>query len=46
MDGAVHGDEVVTVVQMVSFPRIHACNLGVPILAEELEAQRTRHTDS
>ena len=46
LDLGVSRDEILTVLQMVSVLGIHACNLGVPILAEELEAQRTRHTGS
>ncbi|WP_067833940.1 carboxymuconolactone decarboxylase family protein [Nocardia lijiangensis] len=35
-------DEILTVLQMVSVLGIHACNLGAPILAEELEAFERR----
>ncbi|SEK79686.1 carboxymuconolactone decarboxylase family protein [Rhodococcus maanshanensis] len=35
-------EEILTVLQMVSVLGIHACNLGVPILAEELDAYESR----
>ncbi|MFC7449087.1 carboxymuconolactone decarboxylase family protein [Rhodococcus daqingensis] len=35
-------EEILTVLEMVSVLGIHACNLGVPILAEELEAYESR----
>ena len=31
-------EQIVTVLEMVSVLGIHACNLGIPVLAEELEA--------
>ncbi|MFC9788157.1 carboxymuconolactone decarboxylase family protein [Rhodococcus sp. NPDC127528] len=34
--------EILTVLEMVSVLGIHACNLGVPILAEELDAFESR----
>lgn len=39
-------DEILTVLQMVSVLGIHACNLGVPILEEELDAFRNRRAAS
>lgn len=35
-------EEILTVLEMVSVLGIHACNLGVPILAEELDAYEAR----
>ncbi|MBM4722007.1 alkylhydroperoxidase/carboxymuconolactone decarboxylase family protein YurZ [Prescottella equi] len=35
-------EQILTVLQMVSVLGIHACNLGVPILAEELAAMEAR----
>ncbi|MFE5709045.1 carboxymuconolactone decarboxylase family protein [Rhodococcus koreensis] len=35
-------EEILTVLEMVSVLGIHACNLGVPILAEELDAYESR----
>jgi alkylhydroperoxidase/carboxymuconolactone decarboxylase family protein YurZ len=35
-------EEILTVLEMVSVLGIHACNLGVPILAEELAAFEAR----
>ncbi len=46
LDLGVSREEILTVLQMVSVLGIHACNLGVPILAEELEAQRVRSIGS
>lgn len=46
LDLGVSRDEILTVLQMVSVLGIHACNLGVPLLAEELAAPQARHTDS
>ena len=31
-------EQIVTVLEMVSVVGIHACNLGIPVLAEELES--------
>jgi alkylhydroperoxidase/carboxymuconolactone decarboxylase family protein YurZ len=36
LDLGVPPEQIVTVLQMVSVLGIHACNLGIPILAEEL----------
>ncbi|HEY9415976.1 MAG TPA: carboxymuconolactone decarboxylase family protein [Pseudonocardia sp.] len=35
-------EEILTVLQMVSVLGIHACNLGVPILEEELDTHERR----
>ncbi|WP_227985100.1 carboxymuconolactone decarboxylase family protein [Nocardia spumae] len=38
-------EQIVTVLEMVSVLGIHACNVGIPILAEELEARgRSDHS--
>ncbi|MFD1814860.1 carboxymuconolactone decarboxylase family protein [Rhodococcus gannanensis] len=39
-------EEILTVLQMVSVLGIHACNLGVPILEEELDAFEARRAAS
>ncbi|WP_137874503.1 carboxymuconolactone decarboxylase family protein [Rhodococcus sp. Q] len=39
-------EEILTVLQMVSVLGIHACNLGVPILEEELDAFESRRAAS
>ena len=46
LDLGVSRDEILTVLQMVSVLGIHACNLGVPILEEELDARRSRRAAS
>lgn len=46
LDLGVSRDEILTVLQMVSVVGIHACNLGVPILEEELDARRARRAAS
>lgn len=46
LDLGVSRDEILTVLQMVSVLGIHACNLGVPILAEELDAHQARRVAS
>jgi alkylhydroperoxidase/carboxymuconolactone decarboxylase family protein YurZ len=46
LDLGVSRDEILTVLQMVSVLGIHACNLGVPILEEELDAHQARHAAS
>lgn len=38
--------EILTVLEMVSVLGIHACNLGVPILAEELDAFTASRADA
>ncbi|MFC4605145.1 carboxymuconolactone decarboxylase family protein [Rhodococcus kronopolitis] len=42
LDLGVTRDEILTVLEMVSVLGIHACNLGVPILEEELDAHAAR----
>lgn len=46
LDLGVSRDEILTVLQMVSVLGIHACNLGVPILEEELDAHQARRSAS
>lgn len=46
LDLGVSRDEILAVLQMVSVLGIHACNLGVPILAEELDAHQARRAAS
>ncbi|MCC3312914.1 Uncharacterised protein [Nocardia africana] len=38
-------EEILTVLEMVSVVGIHACNVGAPILAEELDAFERRSRD-
>ncbi|WP_280425799.1 carboxymuconolactone decarboxylase family protein [Nocardia carnea] len=46
LDLGVTRDEILTVLEMVSVLGIHACNLGVPVLEEELEAYEARRRES
>lgn len=39
-------EQIVTVLEMVSVVGIHACNLGIPVLAEELEALTRARNES